>query len=148
MRRTRTRPPSGKATSGGRMYAVAPESAAPDSVRAPNAFRWSPRVYAVAFDLDTEQLKQHYHGPSWQNAYADIFRVFQRHGFERQQGSVYFGNQSVDPVRCVLAVQETTRTYPWFRLVVSDIRMLRIEENNDLMPAIEPQGDLPLGSAD
>jgi virulence-associated protein VapD len=51
---------------------------------------------------------------------------------------VYFAaDEKVDPVRCVLAVQDLTRTYPWFAGAVSDIRMLRIEENNDLMPAIE-----------
>lgn len=104
----------------------------------PNSAPWPKRMYAIAFDLDTEVLKTTYHNPSWQNAYDDIKRVLARHDFERQKGSVYFGDaDKVDPVRCVLAVQELTRTYPWFAGAVSDIRMLRIEENNDLMPAID-----------
>ena len=57
-------------------------------------------------------------------------------GFARQQGSVYFGDETVDAVRCVLAVQELSRTYVWFSAAVRDIRMLRIEDNNDLMPAV------------
>jgi len=52
-------------------------------------------------------------------------------------GSVYFGDDSVDAVKCVLVVQELCAAFDWFRSAVRDIRMLRIEENNDLMPAIE-----------
>ena len=105
------------------------------------------RVYAICFDLDTEALGQSYHGAHPNNAYADIRRILERHGFVNQQGSVYLGNDQTDPVRCVLAVQEVTNTYDWFRVVVRDIRMLRIEENNDLMPAVEPQGELLGGGA-
>jgi virulence-associated protein VapD len=102
----------------------------------PNSLQWSRRVYAIAFDLDQEMLQTHYHNASYQNAYEDIRRVFSHFGFHRQQGSVYFGDESVDPVRCVLAVQEVAKNYAWFKMAVTDIRMLRIEENNDLMPAV------------
>jgi virulence-associated protein VapD len=104
----------------------------------PNSIQWPKRMYAIAFDLDTDVLRTTYHNASWQNAYEDIRRVLTRYDFTRQQGSVYFGDaDKVDPVRCVLAVQDLTRTYAWFAGAVSDIRMLRIEENNDLMPAID-----------
>jgi len=43
----------------------------------------------------------------------------------------------VDAVTCVLAVQELSRTFPWFAASVRDIRMLRIEDNNDLKPALD-----------
>ncbi len=95
------------------------------------------RMYAVAFDLDTETLKQIYDGPSWNNAYLDIRRVLEEEGFEWRQGSVYFGNpEKVDAVSCVLAVQKLATTFAWFGQAVRDIRMLRIEENNDLLPAL------------
>jgi virulence-associated protein VapD len=93
-------------------------------------------MYAITFDMDTAALQASYHTPSWQNAYNDIGRVLHRHGFGRQQGSVYFGDDTVDAVRCVLAVQELARAYVWFTPSVRDIRMLRIEDNNDLMPAV------------
>jgi virulence-associated protein VapD len=35
-----------------------------------------------------------------------------------------------------MAVQAVQKRHTWFAKAVSDIRMLRIEENNDLMPAI------------
>ncbi len=97
-------------------------------------------TYAISFDLDTTVLKDTYHAESYNNAYADIRRHLESRGFEWQQGSVYFGGETVDAVRCVLVVQELTRKYSWFEASVRDIRMLRIEENNDLMPAIEITG--------
>ncbi len=66
---------------------------------------------------------------------SDIARTLGRFGFSRQQDSVYFGDDSVDAVRCVLAVQQLARDHVWFKAPVRDIRMLRIEDNNDLMPA-------------
>lgn len=94
-------------------------------------------MYAITFDMDTNALQSAYHGPSWQNAYADIRKVLGQHGFSRQQGSVYFGDDGVDAVRCVLAIQKLTKAYPWFGPCVRDIRMLRIEDNNDLRPAVD-----------
>jgi virulence-associated protein VapD len=95
-------------------------------------------MYAIAFDMDTESLQQHYGNPSYNNAYADIRKCLtQRHGFTWQQGSVYFGGENVNAVTCVLAVIDLASTFPWFSLSIRDIRMLRIEEFNDLMPAVE-----------
>ncbi len=94
-------------------------------------------MFAIAFDLDTEMLAQTYGSPSHNNAYADIKRFLQGKGFDWQQGSVYFGGASVDAVTCVLAVQELSRSFPWFAASVRDIRMLRIEDNNDLKPALD-----------
>jgi virulence-associated protein VapD len=95
-----------------------------------------PSMFAITFDMDTTALQASYHNPSWQNANYDIGRSLRKHGFDRQQGSVYFGDETVDAVRCVLAVQDLARSYPWFSPSVRDIRMLRIEDNNDLMPAV------------
>jgi virulence-associated protein VapD len=64
---------------------------------------------------------QRMYAMSFKHAYEDIRVVLLRHGFEWQQGSVYFGNAAVTPV---------------FAGSVRDIRMLQIEENNDLRPAI------------
>jgi virulence-associated protein VapD len=77
-------------------------------------------------------------GESWRDAYAEIRRILVEEGFEWQQGSVYFGNPSrIDAVTCVIAAQRLARELPWFGESVRDVRMLRIEENNDLGPAIE-----------
>ena len=94
-------------------------------------------TYAITFDLDTKVLEDSYPSPSWQNAYKDIERFLRTEGFERQQGSVYFGDPTVDVVRCQTAIQRMTFELEWFGSAVKDIRMLRIEDNNNLMPAVE-----------
>jgi virulence-associated protein VapD len=93
-------------------------------------------MYALAFDMDIESLRTHY-GDPYNNAYTEIRRVLQEHGFRWQQGSVYFGGDEINAVTCVLAAQDLARQLPWFAASVRDIRMLRIEELNDLMPAVQ-----------
>jgi virulence-associated protein VapD len=94
------------------------------------------RVYAIALDIDMESLRQT-HGDLYNSAYTEIRRVLERHGFAWQQGSVYFGGERINAVTCVLAAIDLARSLPWFAAAVRDIRMLRIEELNDLMPAVQ-----------
>lgn len=100
-------------------------------------------MFAITFDLDTQTLEQTYGNASWRNAYGEILKTLADHGLDWQQGSVYFGNDKVDAVTCVLAVQDLTERFAWFSPSVRDIRMLRIEDNNDLMPAIERSSRKP-----
>jgi virulence-associated protein VapD len=98
-------------------------------------------MYAIIFDLDTTALQQVYPSASYQNAYGEIRGYLTSRGFDWVQGSGYFGDDSVDAVKCVLTVQRLSRKFPWFKASVRDIRMLRIEENNDLLPTIMEEGD-------
>ena len=41
------------------------------------------------FDLDTHQLKAHYPGANYRQAYDDLRRFFKRHQFSHRQGSGY-----------------------------------------------------------
>jgi virulence-associated protein VapD len=93
-------------------------------------------TYAIAFDLDTSILEELYPGESWNNAYADIRQFLEANGFEHKQGSVYFGTDVIDAVSCVVIAQQLADEFAWFQPSVRDIRMLRIEDNNDLKPAI------------
>ena len=99
------------------------------------AQRRTKRVYAIAFDLDTA-LAESLCGSGWRNCYAQIASVMADYGFNRQQGSVYFGDEASDAVRCVLAVQDLDRRYAWFGRAVKDLRMLRVDEDNDLLPLL------------
>jgi virulence-associated protein VapD len=94
-------------------------------------------MYAIVFDLDTQTLEATYPNASWRNAYMDVRNFLSERGFDWMQGSTYFGNETVDAVKCVTTVQRLSRKFPWFKASVRDVRMLRIEENNDLMSAIE-----------
>ncbi|AJY62524.1 virulence factor (plasmid) [Burkholderia glumae] len=93
-------------------------------------------MYAISFDLETEELKKAYGKPSYTNAYGEIKAFLTANGFQWQQGSVYFGDKEMTAVKCVLAAQAMSRALPWFKAAVRDIRMLRIEEMNDLGPAL------------
>lgn len=94
-------------------------------------------MYAITCDLDTATPELSYGKDSWRNAHLDVRSTLSSFGFEWQQGSVYFGKGNVDAVTCVLAVQELTRRFSWFKPSVRDIRMLRVEDNTDLAPAID-----------
>lgn len=93
--------------------------------------------YAIAFDLDTEALSRAYDRANYTNAYGEIKNILLNAGFVYQQGSVYFGDETVDAVKTVMVVQKLARKLPWFVTCVRDIRMLRIEDDNDLLPAIQ-----------
>ena len=107
----------------------------------PSGFTIAPGapMYAIAFDMDIDSLRIHY-GDPYNNACAEIRKVLQSHGFNWQQGSVYFGGENITAVTCVLAAMDVANQLPWFAPSVRDIRMLRIEELNDLMPAIQQGG--------
>lgn len=94
-------------------------------------------MYAIAFDLSNDMLKKTYSETSPNNAYGEIKAVLSQLGFKNQQGSLYFGDKSCDAVKTVLAAQELAKRFSWFSPSVKDIRMLRIEDNNDLRPAID-----------
>jgi virulence-associated protein VapD len=93
-------------------------------------------MYAIVVDFDTDMLQQLYPNASWNNAYTDVRNYLGARGFEWTQGSAYFSDETVDAVRCVLIVQRMAKKYPWFTPSVRNIRMLRIEENNDLKTAL------------
>jgi len=102
----------------------------------PDSFKKEGVVYAIAFDMDIEQLRVHY-GDPYNNAYVEIRRVLEEHQFQWQQGSVYFGSAAVTASSVMVAVIDPTARLPWFAAAVRDIRMLRIEEMNDLMPVVQ-----------
>ncbi len=96
-------------------------------------------MYAIVFNLNTDLLARHYGDPldgAYEGAYDEVRKLLQRHGFERQHANVYFGGEQVNAVTCVLAVRDLGLMLSWFSASVQDIRMLRIEEMNDLMPAV------------
>lgn len=89
-------------------------------------------MYAIAFDLDCK-VAEKLCGPNYRGVcYDKIERILAEHGFSRRQGSLYFGDEHSDAVTCVTATQDLDSRLPWFGRAVSDIRMLRIDEDNDL----------------
>jgi virulence-associated protein VapD len=110
----------------------------------PAPFKRESTVYAIAFDMDIEQLRTNY-GDPYNNAYLEIRRILERHHFQWQQGSVYFGDTTVTAATVMVAVIDLATHLPWFPASVRDIRMLRIEELNDLMPVVQRVAGLTEG---
>ena len=101
----------------------------------PSIKRKATRVYAISFDLDTVAAER-VCGATWKNCYPKIANLFAEFGFGRVQGSVYFGIPNSNAVDCMLAVEAADQRFAWFAKVVRDLRMLRVDEDNDLMPVI------------
>ncbi len=83
----------------------------------------------IVFDLDTKLLEQHYHNTSWRNGYADIQRVFARHGFSNIQGTVYLSEYGVRQAHGTLAIQEVAIRFPWFDQCVSNIQFYDLADD-------------------
>lgn len=85
--------------------------------------------YLITFDMDTNCLKDNYHGNSYNNAYADIKVIFSKHGFDNIQGSVYLGNDGISEAHGTIAIQELTARFDWFYSCVSNIKFYRLESD-------------------
>ncbi|WP_019273057.1 virulence-associated protein VapD [Neisseria lactamica] len=85
--------------------------------------------YLITFDMDTDCLKDNYHGNSYNNAYADIKNILSKHGFENIQGSVYLGREGISEAHGTIAIQELTARFDWFYSCISNIRFYRLESD-------------------
>ncbi|MCK9162052.1 MAG: virulence factor [Arcobacteraceae bacterium] len=94
-------------------------------------------MYAVTFDIDTNCIKEQFEDTNISNEiYTRIKKFMVANNFEWKQGSVYFGNDKINAVTCVTTVQKLAKEIPQLTACVRDIRMLKIEEYNDLLSAI------------
>ncbi len=94
------------------------------------------RTHAITFEMDADLMERLHPGPSWKSGHDEILEILENHGFDRKQGDLYVGGDGTNAVTCVLAIQDVAAKLDWFGSAVRDVRMLRIEENNDLRPAI------------
>lgn len=94
-------------------------------------------MYAITVDFDAEALGRLYKKASWRNAQADVRHFLEDNGFENKQGSVYFAVDDMGATDDIAVVQDLADEYDWFMPSLRDIRMLRIEENNDLMTVLD-----------
>ena len=85
--------------------------------------------YLITFDMDTNCLKNNYHGNSYNNAYADFRTILLKHGFDNIQGSVYLGHEGISEAHGTIAIQELTARFDWFYTCVSNIKFYRLESD-------------------
>jgi virulence-associated protein VapD len=96
----------------------------------------TPSRYAICIDLDPAILSRIY-GASWQQAYTEVTSFLADKGFVRRYGTVYFGNDTIVAVHCMMVVQQLALAFEWFVPAANDVRMIRIEGNNDMRAAME-----------
>ena len=82
-------------------------------------------MFAIAFDMSIEKLKQNY-GEPYNNAYFEINKEMRKWNFHRMQGSVYL-TQSND-MGNLFATIDGLRKIEWFKNSVRDIRGFRVED--------------------
>ena len=94
-------------------------------------------MYAIIFDINVYCIySQDNNDNSTNNIYSDIRKFMQTNHFSWQQGGVYFSDESINSVDCVLTIQKLSKKYPWIRACAKDIKMLRIEESSDLLQVL------------
>ena len=92
--------------------------------------------YAVMMTLKKQNLAKSHPIKSSTAAIQDIELALNSYGFHKAQEGLFIGNDAVDAVQAVIAVRETSKAYPWLRKCIAEIKMLRIEEINDLTLAL------------
>ena len=82
-------------------------------------------MYAVAFDMTVDGLKEHY-GASYPNAYKEIENTLAEYDFYPRQGSVYVTDNN-DLANLMNALTALKEDLPWFGPSVRDLRAFKVE---------------------
>ena len=85
-------------------------------------------MFAVAFDLSTEQVRLHF-PRNVSQAYAEIGSTLRRYGFRWVQGSVYVCDR--EDLANLTSAMVALRSLAWFTACVRDIRAFRVEQWSD-----------------
>lgn len=82
-------------------------------------------MYALAFELQVEELKKHY--GDWDEANLEIRRELEALGFEWIQASLYISNNENDLMNVYKAISKLRRI-DWFKKSVRDVRAFEVED--------------------
>ena len=94
-------------------------------------------MFAIAFDMDTTKMNAQFRA-SYTNKYTEIKNFLASEGFHWKQGSLYYGDKDTTTIgKPFLVVRRLSKQMPWFRDCVKDIRVLKIEDDDDLIPHLE-----------
>ncbi len=91
-------------------------------------------MFAIAFDLDTNDTERH-HPKSVTQAYADIRSLLAGYDFEWRQGSVYTSDK--EDLANLFDAMTALKALPWFPASVRDIRGFRVEQWSDFTPSMK-----------
>lgn len=92
-------------------------------------------MFAIAFDLDTNEAKNHFNHLS--EAYQEIKSTLNKFGFDNVQGSVY--TCDTDDMANLFQAIMALKALSWFPLSVRDLRAFRIEQWSDFTPVVKQE---------
>ena len=89
-------------------------------------------MFAISFDLNIEALKKHYSETAPKNAYRELGKHFNKNGFHREQGSMYYGDESVTILKTTMVIVGLKKEFPWLKECCTGLRHTLIVEENAL----------------
>lgn len=102
---------------------------------------------AINFDLSTHQLKEHYPGANYCQAYDDLKRFFRRHDFSHRQGSGYISDEKLSTADIYDLMDDLSQQYQWIGECVNKIDVTNVGAQHDLTDLLRPM-DLVLEEDD
>ena len=96
----------------------------------------------ISFDLRQESLKRYYPQNPTQ-AYHDIRRFMESHGFEHRQSSVYVSLDKLTTLAVVSLTEQLAVALPWLSRCVNEIDVANIGVQHSLKKVLE-NASLPL----
>ena len=90
----------------------------------------------ISFDLRQESLKRYYSKNPTQ-AYYDICRFMESHGFEHRQSSVYVSLDKLTTLDVVSLTEQLAMALPWLSRCVNEIDVANIGVQHSLKKVLE-----------
>lgn len=85
-------------------------------------------MFVISFDMSTNEAVRH-HPKGVRQAYRDIAKALEKHGFKRVQLSVFAATDEnlLDLIKAVNALGDLA----WFKFCITSIRAFRMESGTD-----------------
>ena len=93
-------------------------------------------MYAIAFDLNIDDLKKEY-GDPYNKAYDEIRQELESIGFMWTQGSVYINQEQENSLTTVYKAINKLSSILWFKKIVRDIRAFKVEDWSDFTEIVK-----------
>lgn len=99
---------------------------------------------ALNFDLDTHQLKEHYPGANYRQAYDDLRRFLKRHKFSHRQGFGYISDIKLGTADIYDLMDGLSQRFPWVGVCVNKIDVTNIGRQYDLTELLKVPEDIEI----
>ena len=84
----------------------------------------------LAFDFNTNALKDIYHKGIYTGAYNDFEQFLKDNKFDKHpEGSFYISSVKMDEIKVELIIKKARKTFDWFKYGVKDMRIANLESS-------------------